>query len=258
MLDKEYYESYSKRFNSIYSFLRRNSKPSEEVAFEICNLRKYDVNRMSDILISSGFLKLPEKVDLSVLFENEYSDLGLLTSGGDFLLRGRYIFPVRDMIGNVVALIGWYPDEKRYITTPSALFSKSGMFYGMEQLGVTGIGKKYFLVEGIFDALSLRALGYNAVAQMGISSSNVKKVLYGLFDKLVGIPDVDSQGRKVILKNSWELPYGSSYLTWVDENSKGTVKDIDALCKIYEESIMKDILDEVLLDTTRVITYKLS
>lgn len=258
MLDKEYYKSYSKRFNSVYSFLCRNSKPSEEVAFEICNLRKYDINRMSDVLISSGFLKLSENADVSVLFENEYSDLGLLTSGGDFLLRGRYIFPVRDMIGNVVALIGWYPDEKRYITTPSALFSKSGMFYGMEQLGVTGLGKKYFLVEGIFDALSLRAMGYNAVAQMGINSSSVKKVLYGLFDKLVGIPDVDSQGRKVILKNSWELPHGSSYLTWVDENSKGTIKDIDALCRVYEEGIMRDILDEVLLDTTRVITYKLS
>ena len=149
---------------------------------------------------------------------------------------------------NILALIGWYPDEKKYITTPSRLFSKKAILFGMEQLKYSGIGKKYFLVEGIFDSLSVRNLGLNCVALMGISAGSNTRVLYSLFSKLVAIPDNDTQGRKVIEKDLWKLPTGSSYLRWKD-----SIKDIDDMTKKYD---MKDTLTDILAErsTERVIT----
>lgn len=254
MLDKNYYKDYCKKFNKVYDWLCSNSHPSDVVASEICNLRGYDYDRMSSILIKSGFIKLKEGVNCNALLHKSFDDLGICKNF-KFLLEERYIFPVKDMLGNVVALIGWYPDSKRYITTPSALFSKSGMFYGMEQLSETGIGKTYFLTEGIFDSLSLRSLGYNAVAQMGINSSKEKKILYGLFNRLVATPDTDKMGTNVTNLDKWDLPKSSSYMTWVGGSLKD-MKDIDDFCKKYDEVSLKALLDDVLLDKSRVITFK--
>ena len=72
----------------------------------------------------------------------------------------RFIIPVDDIAGHTVALIGYYPDYKKYITTPSPFFSKECMFFNFRQaydLSIQEFGGLVFLVEGIFDCLSLRA-----------------------------------------------------------------------------------------------------
>ena len=153
------------------------------------------------------------------------------------------------MVGNIVALIGWFPDEKKYITTPSRLFSKKCLFYGMEQLSMTGIGKNYFIVEGIFDSLSVRSLGYNCVAMMGISVSRYTEVLYSLFKNIVAIPDNDNEGRRVITEDRWRLPSNGKYL-----RLKGNCKDIDDVLKVYD---MSNVFDDVWAVYDKVVTVDL-
>lgn len=259
MLDREYYKDYCDRYNAIWNWIKTNSIDRSQVVEEICEKRGYSIDRMGEILNEIGFSKLDTKVDTTMFSKKEFSDLGLYREG-KFLLEGRYIFPVKDMLGNVVALIGWYKDEKKYITTPSALFSKSGMFFGMEQLGSTGVNKKYFLVEGIFDSISLRSLGYNAIAQMGIDTSLQKQVLYGLFKRVVAIPDSDGEGRKVVSMDAWKIPVGSSYMKWSGNVPcrKNGLKDIDDLSNYYEKSIVIPLLNDALCDDSRIIEYKLS
>lgn len=176
-------------------------------------------------------------------------DLGLFTKDGNFLLMGRFIFPVKDMLGNVIALIGWFPDEKKYITTPSKLFKRQCLLFGLEQLSETGIGQDYFIVEGIFDSISVRASGFNCVALMGISASNHTRVLYSLFKRLVGIPDNDSEGQKVIKQDKWKLPSNSKYLHW-----GGKIKDIDDMLKTYD---MSEVFNEVWSEPDRVVKIDL-
>lgn len=258
MLGREYYEDYCKRFNAVYEWLVRRSESREQVISGICDLRGYSEEVMGTVLEDMGIIKLvPEVSDIGTLGSKGLADLGLF-SNGKFLLEGRYIFPVRDMLGNVVALIGWYHDEKRYITSKSAMFSKSGMFYGMEQLSKTGIGRPYYLVEGIFDSISLRAMGVNAVAMMGISSSSEKMALYGLFGRIVAIPDADGEGRKVVRYDKWKLPAGSSYMLWrSDKRGKLTVKDIDDFCKKYTRDVVVDVLLESMSYRGRIVEYVL-
>lgn len=254
MLSQAEYEEYCKKFKSIEKFLLARSKNRDTTIKEICALRGYYPERMSGILKQAGFFYVEElsELDLKKL-KSVGKDFGLFSKEGNFILSGRYIFPVRDMLGNTISLIGWYPDEKKYITTPSKLFSKACLFYGMEQLGKTGLGRQYWLVEGIFDCLTLRSLGFNCVAQMGIDSSRYKQVMYSLFGMLVAAPDNDPEGRAVLGYDKWSIPSNGKYFRWLGDTSK----DIDKLCNSYEYDDIKDLLLEVVNEKGRVITKRI-
>ena len=249
LLSKAEYDSYCNRFRLVWNYLQECSYDVDSVVEKICELRGYSVDgNMPSMLKRVGFVYLdpdvfkPEKLKKL----DSTGDLGIYTKEGKFLLEARFIFPVKDMLNNIIALIGWFPDEKKYITTPSKLFSKKALFFGMEQLGTTGIGKDYFIVEGIFDSISIRAQGFNCVALMGISVSNYTEILYSLFKRVVAIPDNDFEGRKVVKEDKWRLPFNSKYLCW-----NGKFKDIDDVLKYYD---MSDIFKEVWKEPENIIT----
>lgn len=261
MLGKEYKE-YCNKFNAVWKYLNSCSKDFNLIVNEVCEHRLYfnSDKEWSKVLSEVGIAYVSKDTcDYNKFKGKEFKDLALFTEEGNFLLNERYILPVRDMLGNIVALIGWYPDRKKYITTPSKFFSKDCLFFGLEQLGSTGLGKDYFVVEGIFDSLSLRAMGYNAIACMGISVSRVKELLYGLFRKLVAIPDNDKQGRKVVKGDLWNLPRNASYLTWVGKLDLGEgtealdIKDIDRFCSLFEEEDVKELLNSCFSSKERII-----
>ena len=266
MLDKQYYDEYVKTSGMVWDWLVSKSARVDQVVENICKLRKYDSQSMYEELLKVGFVFIPETLDVSILRNPKFSKLGLFTQNGRFLLTNRYMFPVRDMLGGILAFIGWYPDEKRYITTPSELFRKDCLFFGLDQLKGSGINSRYVLVEGIFDSIAVRSLGYNCVAQMGSSASPQKEVLYGLFSRLIAIPDADKTGREVVSKNKWRLPANSSYVVWyqnreeniVKQNSKEKgVKDIDDLVKVYGEEYSRYLLEDAMEDSSRVVSYKI-
>lgn len=255
LLGKDEYTDYCKRFFMLWEYLKSCSKNQNEVVRDICMLRKYSVERIGEVLKKADFQYIDmSKVDLERV--RKYGDdLALFSEEGYFLMTGRYVFPVKDMLGNVVALIGWYPDEKKYVTTPSKLFSKDGLFYGMEQLGESGLGSNYIITEGIFDSLSARSLGIKCVAQMGITSSRYKEVLYTLFKQIVAIPDIDEQGRDVLQYDKWKLPRNGKYFRW--SNPKYYMKDLDKFINSYEEEDVREVLRAVFSENQRIVTLKL-
>lgn len=261
MLGNEY-KDYCNKFNAVWRYLNTCSKDLDTIVKEVCEHRLYfdSFDKWRKILSEVGMVFVSkETCDYSKLKRDDFNDLALFTDEGEFLLNERYIIPVRDMLGNIIALIGWYPDNKKYITTPSKFFSKDCLFFGLEQLGKTGLGKDYFLVEGIFDSLSIRALGYNSVACMGITNSRVKELLLGLFRKVVAIPDNDTQGRGVIKRDAWNIPSNGSYLRWVgrvefDEDDEAIdIKDIDRFCSLFEEDSVKELLNSCLSSKERIV-----
>lgn len=248
-LTKEEYDDYCSRYKKVWKYLNDVSYEEDSVIQSICDLRGYDLeSNMPNMLKEIGFVFIDEDLFDEIKLLKISRDLGIYTNKNTFLLKGRYIFPVKDMLGNIVALIGWYPDDKKYITTPSKFFKKGCMLFGMEQLEKTGIGKDYILVEGIFDCISVRSLGINCVALMGIKATNYTKVLYTLFKGIVAIPDNDKEGRKVIVNDAWKLPVNGKYFKWV-----GSLKDIDDMIKYYD---MKDILKDIWEEKERVVTLE--
>lgn len=252
LLTKEEYSNYCSRFKYVWSYLCSVSYEENSIIEKICELRDYSLeSNMPSMLKEIGFLYInPDEFQESKLKKVDADGaLGLYTNEGNFLLKERFIFPVKDMLGNIIALIGWFPDEKKYITTPSKFFKKQNVLFGMEQLKSTGIGKTYFLVEGIFDSIAVRSLGFNCVALMGISANKYTEVLYTLYKKIIAIPDNDKEGRKVIFNDAWRLPSNGSYV-----RLKGEIKDIDDLIKYYE---VKDTLKDVCNESERIIAINI-
>lgn len=248
-LSKEDYDDYCSRYKKVWKYLNSVSYEENSVIQSICEIRGYDLaGYMPSMLKEVGFVLLDDDLFDETKLLKISKDLGIYTKDNKFLLKGRFIFPVKDMLGNIVALIGWYPDDKKYITTPSKFFKKGCMLFGMEQLEKTGIGKNYILVEGIFDCISVRSLGINCVALMGIKANNYTKVLYSLFKGIVAIPDNDKEGRKVIANDLWHLPVNGKYFKWI-----GSLKDIDDMIKYYD---MSDILKDIWKEQERVVTLE--
>lgn len=257
MLSQEEYRDYCNRFGAVWRYLRYASYDSDMVIESLCNERNYDRIRMDAVLSKIGIVFIdPKKFDFSKIRKLDKGDLGLSTQSGNFLLMGRYILPVRDMLGNILALIGWYPQEdKKYVTTPSKLFSKECLFYGMEQFK-DGIGKPFIVVEGIFDSISVRSLGLRCVAMMGITPSRYKSELFNLIGKMLAIPDNDKEGRKVVQGDLWGIPSRAKYLRWSGPGVKG-IKDIDDLVKSFEAVDVKELLLDAWKEPDRIVDIKL-
>lgn len=251
-LRKDYME-YCQKFRKVWALLQQESRPFKDVISDLCDKRLYfdSFDRWSILFREVGIAYVTG--DFDILKNPDFYDLGLFSKEGKFLLRERFIIPVRDILGNIIALIGWYPDNKRYITTPSKYFSKEALFFGMDQLGAGGLFKPAFVVEGIFDSLALRSFGFRAYAHMGVSGSKYKLAMYGLFGSITAIPDNDDTGRSVLLKDGWQIPVSGRYLRWkgvLDGNIR--IKDIDDFCNLFEEDSVKGELKRVRKSVERV------
>lgn len=256
--DLQDYYGYVDRYNRVFQTIKKYSIPKQDIVDGLCKDRVYlgDENRkrIEKMVTVGEICYLPETFNIFLLSQD--SDLALF-SNGKFILSGMYIIPIKDMLGNVLALVGWAKGQK-YITTPSKYFVRSTLLFGLEQLKYLGTGKNVFLVEGIFDALAVRSLGLPCFAEMGIKSSNKNRVLYKLFGKITAIPDSDVQGRKRINTDSWVLPVDSHYLTFY--SSEGTdikAKDIDDVISIYESDSIKSLLISTFTMKERIIKVNL-
>ena len=236
---------------------------TDEVISEVMSLRKYTTSpyseAMRETLREVGVFKIDylseiEMIAPDVLLE-DLKLYGLVDRNGNYLLSGRYAIPIRDIDGLVTAVVGWFPDVKKYVTTPTYGFSKDGQFFNMEcfSKSFNGDYPKYkdeetgevleskglvYLVEGIFDTLSLRSLGFPALGNMGLDMSMAKTEILTRFGKVIAIPDNDNAGHKT---NRYLSGFSGNKdnKTWLIKNEnvivqlpKG-VKDSDDFIKGY-------------------------
>ena len=160
---------------------------------------------------------------------------------------------IEDISGNLCSLIGYYADYKKYITLPTDFFSKQCQFFNFKQayeLSWKEYGGYVILVEGIFDCLSLRAIGLPAIATMGATVSSIKGELLKLFRKVLAIPDDDEVGRKALNRysiNGWKVPSNTTFLKFYGGlfdvgGLKIHCKDMDNFVSWYDANDVRDIL----------------
>lgn len=129
------------------------------------------------------------------------------------VFRGRLIFPVRNMSGQVAAFGGRIIDasaealrlsgDAKYINSPETpLYKKGEHLYGLFQArrGIA-LQKSAMLTEGYLDVVSLHQFGYaNACAALGtaLTGEQVRR-LAGLSSELELVFDGDGPGRKAAL-----------------------------------------------------------
>ena len=262
--------TYFDDFDRAWRYISKNGDADKALS-EIIAARAVP-DHAHEFMSKQGFVYVSDDLDIEPLRRLEhFHDLalerkrkdplnpGVTVGDGSFLLGGRYVFPVRSPGGRILALIGWYPDVKRYITTPSRYFSKTHLFYGMEQFAAQP--KESFLVEGIFDSLSLRALGLSAFATMGVTVDSPKRAMYPLLGNFLAIPDRDKTGKRVIRRNDWKMPTSGRYLR-ITQNDQDLeeiyrVKDIDDVCKLYDPADIRSELETALKSRRKIVPLAL-
>ena len=120
--------------------------------------------------------------------------------------RGRLMFPIRDISGNVIAFGGRVMDDSlpKYLnSSETPLYSKSNTLYCLDMAKEQGRRQGYFIiVEGYLDAIACHQYGVrNAVATLGTALTEGHLRLMRRFaDKLVLIFDPDPAGVKASLR----------------------------------------------------------
>jgi DNA primase len=120
--------------------------------------------------------------------------------------RGRIIFPIRDITGNVIAFGGRVMDDSlpKYLnSSETPLYSKSNTLYCLDMAKESARRQGYFvIVEGYFDAIACHQYGVrNTVATLGTALTEGHLRLMRRFaDKLVLIFDPDPAGVKASLR----------------------------------------------------------
>ena len=146
----------------------------------------FDIGLAPDSHQVKSFLKL-NNISESLLF-----DCGLLLSPENpfDLFSSRLMFPLKDIVGNIVGFSGrqWLGDVKRakYINTPSTeIFQKSLLLYNLHNAIPTIKSSGYvILVEGMMDAIALYSIGQtNVVAPCGTAFTEEQIRMLCLFTK---------------------------------------------------------------------------
>jgi len=120
--------------------------------------------------------------------------------------RGRIIFPIRDISGNVIAFGGRVMDDSlpKYLNSPETpLYSKSNVLYCLDRAKEAARNQKYFIiVEGYLDAIACHQYGAkNAVATLGTALTEGHLRLMRRFaQNLVLIFDPDPAGVKAAMR----------------------------------------------------------
>ena len=125
---------------------------------------------------------------------------GLCLSKGMF--AGRYVIPIHDEVGQLVAYAGRSLDkaiEPKYLFPPSEKgFFKADLVFNLHRtLKLAGADQPVCVVEGFFTTMRFHQAGLPCVGLMGSSlSPTQEELLVQNFDRLVFVFDGDPAGRK--------------------------------------------------------------
>ena len=228
---------------------------TDEVIFDLMRLRNYTSEAMYNTLKEMGVFRVNSMSDINLFVQGysmkQLSDFGLLNAEGEFLLAGRYVLPIRDITGQVTALVGWseYGGPKKYVTTPTFGFSRDATFFNYDsfRLAHEKFGGVTFLVEGIFDSVALKSLGFPVLGAQGLELSSIKRRMLRRYTKVIAMHDDDKAGmgvspylNKLSSKPAsliWDIETEHTFVRILDKTDtvdESKVKDSDDLIKYYD------------------------
>lgn len=117
------------------------------------------------------------------------------------------IFPIYDILGTPVALLGYFPLNKlnteiqlpTYKVTSSEYFDRRKYFFGPKGVMSKSLEDNYvILTDGVFDTLSLNQAGFNALALMGSYISKEQVAYLTLIDRVYLAVDNDRAGVQLL------------------------------------------------------------
>jgi hypothetical protein len=189
-------------------------------------------NMPADELIKREFLYIPNDIYMLHFFGSEIAEYKYGVYRNDSCnLYKRLIFPIRGFNNQVAGLGGWSCDsEWKYVYSPDTMWDKSRYFYIAHDDFVGALNDDYlFIVDGIFDSISLSSLGIHSASLMGSNLSNWHLYYLRLFKYVIVVPDNDNAGVSLVKKIKKHRP--DCIVLW-----QGKCKDIDDYIKSRDTS----------------------
>lgn len=219
------YEKFQSRFNNYIKELQARSYDKyPDKLKELSELRKIPVEVFED----AGVFFIEHGMELlNPSYLDAVEDFGVISPANNMpIYNGRWVFPIKDMKGNIINHVGYRPDmNERYVYGTAKYYSRLNDLYGMEYFPLA-IQEGYAIVtEGITDALAFRGLGYkNSFAWCGVRESKYKNlILNRLPYGIIKVPDNDEAGQRTIKR--WD--FNRSFLIRTPNGFKDTAKALE-------------------------------
>ena len=218
--------SLRKQLNEIVAFFKSRPQYLEEVTIMAEQVRFLDVQTLLDcdsFMVQDDWLmtELPEEL--------QHDSLGFC-SGMYCNFQGRYVYPVKDVHGDVMGFTGYDKfSEVKYLDSKNVGYkAKSYSFWGMERLPAYYRSKDpVFFVEGIVCALYLRQCGMQSLAYLGSNLSPYQVEIMKRFGtRAIVVCDSDEAGTR----------------------TRKSLKYKNPIARVVQSRIAKDIDDSRLVD----------
>ena len=113
-----YYRKCCKELSKAYDYMR--SLFSGDYISELCRYRGY-VGKEQKKLLADMDIGYCDIEDVEVLGDMR-KELGLVSDKDNFILNDRFIIPVYDIAGELISLIGYFPDKKKIYNDAIPIF----------------------------------------------------------------------------------------------------------------------------------------
>lgn len=186
-------EESRKNLNAIVSYFKSRSDYLELVTIFAKQVRNLEV---STLLNADSFM-CQDIISTDLPLELQHDSLGFCR-GASVIFDGRYVYPVKDVRGDVMGFCGYDKfSETKYLDSKNhGYVAKTYSLWGMEMLpNYYRSNEPVFFIEGIVCALYLRQCGLQALAYLGSSPSHyVMEIMRRFGMRAVVITDSDDAG----------------------------------------------------------------
>lgn len=208
MSEESTIDSLRKQLNELVAWFKQRPTHMEEVTIFAELVRYLDIQTLLDcdsFMVQDDFnlIELPE--------EYRHDSLGFCRGDLYCIFQGRYVYPVKDVHGDVMGLCGYDKfSEVKYLDSLNFGYrAKTYSVWGMERLPEYYTSDKpVYFVEGIVCALYLRQCGLQSLAMLGSSvSPYVMEIIRRFGDRAIVVCDSDEAGTKCRSMLRRRIPY---------------------------------------------------
>lgn len=195
-----------KQLNKIPEFFKTRADYLENLTIFAEVVRNLEAQTLIDC---DSFMVQDDMLITEIPEELQHDSLGFC-KGSNIVFLGRYVYPVKDVRGNVMGFCGYdkFSDVKYLDSINFGYKAKQYSLWGMEKLpDYYRSNKPVYFVEGIVCALYLRQCGLQAMAMLGSSVSSYVSVIINRFgNRAVVVCDSDEAGTKCRCSLKYKAP----------------------------------------------------
>lgn len=192
--------------NAIVEVFKHRDTYLQEVTTFAQYVRNLEVQTLLDC---DSFMVQPDVIVTEIPEELRHDSLGFCR-GVDLIFSGRYVYPVKDVQGDVMGFCGYdkFSDVKYLDSQNYGYKAKRYSCWGMEKLpDYYRNSEPVFFVEGVVCALYIRQCGLQSLALLGSNvSPYMLEVIRRFGSRAIVVVDADEAGNKCRENLRYRLP----------------------------------------------------